>query len=104
MKPQGEFQMRNRLMGRSLRWCAASLSVALAQTSQKAGKLQSPDGSIDQRLEQEYGGDRGALPTRLADTTFMSSYLLSPAETPDEPWAEAKFNAAKPNVDPTQSR
>jgi len=93
--------MRNRLMGPILAVVAlASLSVALAQTSQKPEAAKTQAAASTKDLTGVWRRSRRAPDKARRYTIYELIFTLTSEKPPMTPWAEAKFNAAKPNVGP----
>ena len=93
--------MRNRLMGPILAVVAlASLSVALAQTSQKPGAAKAQTATSTKDLTGVWRRSRRAPDKARRYTIYELIFTLTSEKPPMAPWAEAKFKAAKPNVGP----
>jgi hypothetical protein len=93
--------MRNRLMGPILAVVAlASLSVVLAQTSQKPEAAKTQTAASTKDLTGVWRRSRRAPDKARRYTIYELIFTLTSEKPPMTPWAEAKFNAAKPNVGP----
>jgi hypothetical protein len=93
--------MRNRLMGPILAVVAlASLSVALAQTSQKPEAAKPQTATSTKDLTGVWRRSRRAPDKARRYTIYELIFTLTSEKPPMTPWAEAKFNTAKPNVGP----